>query len=95
MIQIVLILIFPSVIQPLFNKVEPLEEGDLKKDIEELAKKLTFPLSDIYVIDGSKRSSHSNAYFYGLFNKKRIVIFDTLIQQQTKDEILSIIGHGK
>jgi STE24 endopeptidase len=72
-VQIILITVFPILIQPLFNKLEPLKEGELKTKTEELAKKLKFPLSKLWVIDGSKRSAHSNAYFYGLPWAKQIV----------------------
>ena len=64
--QILMVLIYPTVIQPLFNKLTPLPEGDLRKRIEGLASQLKFPLKHLYEIDGSKRSSHSNAYFFGL-----------------------------
>ena len=67
-------------IQPLFNKFEDLEDGELKTNIYKLAGDIKFPLSKIYVMDGSKRSSHSNAYFFGLFKTKRIVLFDTLFK---------------
>lgn len=67
----------------MFNKYEPLEEGELKDAIFKLADRLHFPLKKLYVVDGSKRSSHSNAYLYGFFNNKRIVLFDTLIKQMT------------
>lgn len=93
LLQILIIHIYPVVIQPLFNKLVPLEEGDLKDKINQLATRLNFPLSKVYVMDGSKRSSHSNAYFYGIFRSKHIVIFDTLINQCTTDEIVSILGH--
>lgn len=76
-VQIGLVLIMPTYIQPLFNKFEILPDGELKNEIEKLSKKLNFPLKEIYVMDGSKRSSHSNAYFFGLFGSKRIVLFDT------------------
>lgn len=90
--QLFIMLIFPTFIQPLFNKFESLPEGSLRTKIEALARKLSFPLSQIFVMDGSKRSSHSNAYFFGFFTK-RIVIFDTLIQQNTEDEICAVLGH--
>ena len=61
-----MVLIYPTIIQPLFNKLTPLSEGDLRKRIESLASQLKFPLKHLYEIDGSKRSSHSNAYFFGL-----------------------------
>ena len=69
-----MITVYPVLIQPLFNKLEPLQEGEVKVKTEELAKKLKFPLGKLWVIDGSKRSAHSNAYFYGLpFLTKQIV----------------------
>ena len=61
-----MVLIYPTVIQPLFNKLTPLSDGDLRERIESLASQLKFPLKHLYEIDGSKRSSHSNAYFFGL-----------------------------
>jgi STE24 endopeptidase len=90
--QLFILLIFPTVIQPLFNKFDPLPEGTLKSKIEALARRLSFPLGKIFVMDGSKRSSHSNAYFFGFFSK-RIVLFDTLISQNTEDEICAVLGH--
>ena len=63
----------------IFNKFEDLADGELKTNIHELAAKIHFPLKKIYVMDGSKRSSHSNAYFFGFWKNKRIVLFDTLL----------------
>lgn len=85
--------IFPVFIQPLFNKFTPLEEGPLRDRIYALADKCKFPLTKLFVIDGSKRSSHSNAYMYGFFKNKRIVIFDTLIKQMTAEEVEAVLGH--
>ena len=87
-----MVVIFPIFIQPLFNKLSPLEPGELKSRIESLASKLKFPLKHLYEIDGSKRSSHSNAYFYGLPWSKHIVIFDTLIKQSKPDEVEAVLG---
>lgn len=93
-LQITMFLLSSTVIEPLFNKFTPLEEGELKTKIEDLAKECGFPLSDIFVIDGSKRSSHSNAYFSGLpFLKKRIVLFDTLIKDSSVDEVVAVLAH--
>ena len=64
-VQLVAVPVYSNFIQPCFNKVEPLAEGTLRTSIEQLAKRVEFPLTGLYVIDGSKRSSHSNAYFYG------------------------------
>ncbi|KAJ2484486.1 zinc metalloprotease [Coemansia sp. RSA 2320] len=92
-VQLLIIIIYPTFIQPLFNKYEPLPEGELRTAIEALASRLGFPLKKLYVVDGSKRSSHSNAYVFGFFKSKRIVVFDTLIEQCTTEEIVAIIGH--
>merc|ERR1719410_3028152 len=75
-----LMTVYPDFIAPLFDKYIPLPEGDLKTGIEELAASVEFPLYKLYVVDGSKRSSHSNAYFYGFYKFKRIVLFDTLLE---------------
>jgi STE24 endopeptidase len=91
--SIFMMTIVPTVIMPLFNKYEPLEDGDLKTRIFELAATLDYPLTKLFVMDGSKRSSHSNAFMFGFGSNKRIVLFDTLIQQVQKDEIVAILGH--
>jgi len=91
--QILMVLIYPTVIQPLFNKLTSLPEGDLRKRIESLASQLNFPLKHLYEIDGSKRSSHSNAYFFGLPWSKHIVIFDTLIKQSKAEEVEAVLAH--
>jgi STE24 endopeptidase len=91
--QALMITIYPIFIQPLFNKLEPLPEGKLRTEIEKLAGSLGFPLKHLYVIDGSKRSAHSNAYFYGLPWAKHIVLFDTLIEQSTQEEIVAVLAH--
>ncbi|KAK0752428.1 peptidase family M48-domain-containing protein [Schizothecium vesticola] len=92
-LQVFMITIYPIAILPLFNKLSPLEEGKLKTDVEGLAKKLNFPLHELYVIDGSKRSAHSNAYFFGLPWKKHIVIYDTLIQKSETEEVVAVLAH--
>eukprot|EP00897_Mesotaenium_endlicherianum_P000131 jgi/Mesen1/10118/ME000075S09626 len=79
--SLVFMALYPVVIAPLFNKFTPLKEGSLRTEIEALAQSLSFPLKKLYVVDGSTRSSHSNAYMYGFYNSKRIVLYDTLIQQ--------------
>lgn len=91
--QIFMISIAPSLIMPLFNKFTPLEDGSLKTRINALAAQVKFPLTKLFLIDGSKRSSHSNAYFTGLPWSKRIVLFDTLIEKSSEDEIVAVIGH--
>lgn len=92
-LQILMMSIAPSIIMPLFNKFTPLEDGTLKTRIEDLAKQVRFPLTKLFLVDGSKRSSHSNAYFTGMPWSKRIVLFDTLLETASEDEILSVIAH--
>lgn len=91
--SIFMMTIVPVVIMPLFNKYEPLPDGDLKTSIYELAGTLNYPLKNLFVMDGSKRSSHSNAFMFGFGSNKRIVLFDTLMEQVKQDEILAILGH--
>ena len=92
-IQALLLIIFPVWIAPLFNKFTPIEEGELKEKILSLSKKVGFPSQGIFIMDGSKRSQHSNAYFTGLGKKKRIVLFDTLVQQMKLPQILAVLAH--
>jgi len=84
---------YSSIIVPLFNKQTPLEEGELRNAIEEFARKAGFKLDNIFVIDGSKRSTKANAYFSGLGPKKRIVLYDTLINDLTTEEIVAVLAH--
>ncbi|XP_020689270.1 CAAX prenyl protease 1 homolog isoform X1 [Dendrobium catenatum] len=93
-LSIVMMTIYPVLIAPLFNKFTPLPDGELREKIEKLAASLKFPLKKLFVIDGSTRSSHSNAYMYGFFKNKRIVLYDTLIQQcKNEDEVVAVIAH--
>ncbi|KAJ5227181.1 CAAX prenyl protease 1 [Penicillium citrinum] len=92
-LQVFAITIYPIVILPLFNKLSPLQPGEIKTGVEKLAEKLKFPLSELHVIDGSKRSAHSNAYFYGLPWKKHIVIYDTLLEKSEPQEVVAVLGH--
>lgn len=87
------LLIWPNFIAPLFNKFEELEDGSLKDGINKLAKDLNFPVTKVFICDGSKRSGHSNAYFYGFGNQKRIVLYDTLKNQMKEEEILAVLCH--
>jgi STE24 endopeptidase len=73
--------------------MEPLEEGELRSSIREFCRKVNFPLSDLYVMDGSKRSSKANAFFSGLGGKKRIVLFDTLIEKHSVRELVAVLAH--
>jgi len=91
--SILMMTLVPTVIMPLFNKYEPLPDGDLRTRIYALADELQYPLTKLFVMDGSKRSSHSNAFMFGFGRNKRIVLFDTLLTQVSDDEILAILGH--
>lgn len=91
--SVIMMTLVPVFIMPLFNKYEPLPDGVLKDRIFALAKQINYPLNKLFVMDGSKRSSHSNAFMFGFGSNKRIVLFDTLIEQVTEDEILAILGH--
>jgi len=91
--QFVIQFIAPTWIMPLFNKFVPLEAGELKDRIMALAKSLHFPLNNVFVIDGSKRSSKSNAFFTGFGKNKRIALYDTLIASQTVPELVSVLAH--
>ncbi|MQY79260.1 MAG: M48 family metalloprotease [Bacteroidetes bacterium] len=91
--MIFMTMFYSTLIVPIFNKQTPLEEGGLRNAIQELCKKVDFKLDNLYVIDGSKRSTKANAYFSGLGAKKRIVLFDTLIEDLTQNEILAVLAH--
>ena len=86
-------IIYPIFIAPIFNKFTPLEDGELKSRLEELLKKCGFKASGLFVMDASRRSGHSNAYFTGFGKSKRVVLYDTLIEQLTIDEIEAVLGH--
>jgi STE24 endopeptidase len=84
---------YSTLIVPIFNKQTPLEEGPLRDAIEDYAKEQSFRLDNIFVIDGSRRSSKANAYFSGLGPKKRIVLFDTLIKDHSIEELVAVLAH--
>ncbi len=86
-------LFYSELIVPLFNKQTPLEEGSLRKKIEDFSAKTGFKLKNIFIIDGSKRSTKSNAYFSGFGPKKRIVLFDTLLKELSEEEIVAVLAH--
>ena len=90
---IFMMLFYSNIIVPLFNKQTPLAPGELRDAIEAFAHKTGFSLKNIYVIDGSKRSSKANAYFTGLGKKKRIVLYDTLIKDHSTDELVAVLAH--
>jgi STE24 endopeptidase len=91
--QLVLLLIAPAIIMPLFNKFTPLPEGPLRARLFTLAKRTDFPTRSIEVMDGSKRSRHSNAFFTGFGRFRKIVLFDTLIAQLSEPELESVLAH--
>ncbi|MCL1817468.1 MAG: M48 family metallopeptidase [Spirochaetaceae bacterium] len=91
--QLFVSLVYPLLIAPLFNKFTALEEGSLKEKITALAGRLSFHIKGVFVMDGSRRSRHSNAYFTGLGSAKRIVLFDTLLSSLTEDEALAVLAH--
>ncbi len=91
--SIFMAMFYSNLIVPLFNKQTPLEEGELRNAIQEFAGKVGFKLDNIYVINGSKRSTKANAYFTGLGAKKRIVLYDTLIEEMETDEIVAVLAH--
>jgi STE24 endopeptidase len=85
--------LFPTVIAPLFNKFTPMEEGSLKQRIQSLLERCGFSSNGIFIMDGSRRSGHGNAYFTGLGNNKRIVFFDTLIESLDEEELEAVLAH--
>lgn len=85
--------LFTTLIAPMFNKFTPLGEGELKEAIQRYTAEVKFPLTEISVMDGSKRSTHSNAYLSGFGAKKRIALFDTLIEKHSVGELVSVIAH--
>lgn len=91
--QLLLVFIAPAYIMPLFNKFEPLKEGELKKEIENFAAAQRFQLAGLFTMDGSKRSTKSNAFFTGFGKYRRIVLFDTLIEKHSTEELVAILAH--
>ena len=93
LVSIFLNMFYSNLIVPLFNKQVPLEEGSLRSKIEEFAQEVNFKLDNIFVMDGSKRSSKANAYFSGLGPRKRIVLFDSLIEDLDEEEVVAVLAH--
>jgi STE24 endopeptidase len=91
--NLLIMFVYPTWIAPLFNKFSPLEEGEMKTRIEALLLRCGFRSSGLFVMDGSKRSSHGNAYFTGFGNNKRIVFFDTLLSRLAPNEIEAVLAH--
>jgi STE24 endopeptidase len=84
---------YTSLIVPMFNTLTPLKDGELKAAIEEFSRKINFPITNIFVIDGSKRSKKANAFFSGIGKKKKIVLYDTLIANHTTEELVAVLAH--
>jgi STE24 endopeptidase len=91
--QLLVLVLYPTVIAPLFNKFSPLPAGDARERIERLLARCGFRASGLYVMDGSKRSGHGNAYFTGFGRAKRVVFFDTLLTRLAPDEIEAVLAH--
>ena len=91
--QLLMMVLYPVLILPLFNKLSPLPEGELKDRLMDLSERTGFRAKTIQVIDGSKRSGHSNAYFTGFGKFRRIVLYDTLIEQLTPEELEAVLAH--
>lgn len=91
--SLIMLVIYPRVIAPLFNDFEPVDAGDLRQAVTDVFDRAGFSCSQIYVMDASRRSSHSNAYFVGFGRTKRVVLFDTLIDQMSIPEIQSVLAH--
>ncbi|MFW7380222.1 MAG: M48 family metallopeptidase [Oligoflexus sp.] len=85
--------LYPTFLAPLFNKFTPVEEGELRDQIYELAKRVDFQADGISIMDASRRSAHGNAYFTGVFGKKKIVLFDTLVKSMSTTEITAVLAH--
>lgn len=85
--------IAPTYIMPIFNKFKPLEDGDLRNAILQYAEKVKFPLKNVFIMDGSRRSTKANAFFTGFGKNKRIALFDTLLEKHSIEEIITIIAH--
>ena len=91
--QLLLTWLAPSLIMPLFNKFTPMPDGPLKQQIEALGQRCGFPLDGVFVMDGSKRSTKANAFFTGLGKRKKIALFDTLVEKSTAPELLGVLAH--
>ena len=91
--QLLILVIYPTVIAPLFNKFEPLPDESLKQRVQALMARCGFAAKGLFVMDGSRRSAHSNAYFTGLGAAKRVVFFDTLLQRLTPGEVEAVLAH--
>mgnify|MGYP001313327755 FL=1 len=92
-LMILINMFYADLIVPIFNKLKPLDDGELRQKIEEYSKEVGYLLKNIYVIDGSKRSTKANAFFSGLGPRKTIALYDTLIEKHTEDELVAVLAH--
>jgi STE24 endopeptidase len=92
-ISVFIAMFYTSLLLPIFNKLTPLENGELRASIEKYAAKVSFPLTNIFILDGSKRSTKANAFFSGLGGKKNIVLYDNLVNDMNTDEITAVLAH--
>ena len=93
MLMLLVNVFYTSWIVPLFNKLNPLPDGELKTAIESYSQKIKFPIRNIFVIDGSKRSNKANAFFSGIGSRRKIVLYDTLIEKHTTEELVAVLAH--
>ncbi|MBT3684817.1 MAG: M48 family metallopeptidase [Cryomorphaceae bacterium] len=93
LLMVLINMFYADLIVPIFNKLTPLENGDLRKKIENYSKEVGYLLKNIYVIDGSKRSTKANAFFSGLGPRKTIALYDTLIEKHTENELVAVLAH--
>lgn len=91
--QLLLTWLAPSLIMPLFNKFTPMPDGELKQEIEALGMRCDFPLDGVFIMDGSKRSTKANAFFTGLGKRKKIALFDTLVEKSSIPELIGVLAH--
>jgi STE24 endopeptidase len=92
-VSILLSMFYTSVILPLFNRLTPMQPGELRRSIEEYCLLAGFKLDNLFIMNGSKRSTHANAFFSGLGAKKKIVLFDTLVEKHSKEELVAVLAH--
>ena len=91
--NLLILVLYPTVIAPLFNKFEPLQDEQLKSRVNALMQRCGFSAKGLFVMDGSKRSAHANAYFTGFGAAKRVVFYDTLLKQLTPAEVDAVLAH--
>ncbi|MDR1529519.1 MAG: M48 family metallopeptidase [Burkholderiales bacterium] len=91
--QLIMLVLYPTIIAPLFNKFKPLPEGETRNRIENLLQRCGFTANGLFVMDGSRRSGHGNAYFTGMGKTKRVVFYDTLLERLNDDEIEAVLAH--